>query len=48
MNAIDVAAAREQWLVRLVNHAPYDALQADARDSTVEALLAQYLNHRRR
>ena len=48
INAIDVAATRERWLVRLVNHAPYDALQADARDSTMEALFAQYLNHRRR
>lgn len=48
VNAIDVAADRARWLVRFVNHAPYDPAQADARDSTMETLLSTYLQTRER
>lgn len=48
INAIEVAAERAHRLVRYVDHAPYDAAQADVRDSTMETLLSNYLHYRRR
>lgn len=48
INAIDVASDHVHWLIRYVNHAPYDAAQADVRDSTMETLLSTYLHYRRR
>lgn len=42
INALDVGAAEHDWVVRFVNYSPPDALQAGVRDTTMEALFAQY------
>ena len=39
INIVDVG---EDWIVRAVNHAPYDPLHADVRTTTMERLYAQY------
>ena len=40
INILDVGD--DAWVVRAVNHAPYDALHASGRSTTMEALYAQY------
>lgn len=47
INALDVGTAPADWVVRLTNYAPYDLLQPGERDTTMEALYAQYLKFRR-
>lgn len=42
INALDVGAGERDWVVRFVNHSPSDALQPGVRDTTMEALYAQY------
>ena len=43
LNVLDVAA-RGDWIVRAVNHTPYDAAHAEAaRTTTMEELWAEYL-----
>ncbi len=44
INILDVG---KDWLVRAVNHAPYDPLHAGGRGTTMEELYRQYLPYRR-
>ncbi|MEO8935301.1 MAG: histidine phosphatase family protein [Burkholderiaceae bacterium] len=46
INALDVGSDPADWVVRLTNYAPYDLLQPGERDTTMEALYAQYLKFR--
>jgi broad specificity phosphatase PhoE len=46
INALDVGAQRDDWVVRMVNYAPPSALQGESRSTTMEALLAQYKKFR--
>ena len=48
INALDVGSAPRDWIVRYVNLFADDLLQRDARASTMEQLLEQYLKWRRR
>lgn len=47
INALDVGSEPADWVVRSTNHAPYDLLQPGERETTMEALYAQYLKFRR-
>lgn len=42
INALDVGDEERDWVVRLVNHSPLDALQPGARSTTMELLFEQY------
>ena len=46
INALDVGAAPNDWVVRYTGIAPTDLLQAEARQSTLEAMLLEYLRTR--
>lgn len=46
INALDVGAAPKDWVVRFVNFAPPLPLHIDVRNTTMEALLEQYLKSR--
>ncbi|UCE32942.1 MAG: histidine phosphatase family protein [Burkholderiales bacterium] len=43
INAIDVAERPRDWVLRYANLTPYDLLLADARQTTMERLIMQYL-----
>lgn len=47
VNAIDVGDGRHDVSVRLINHAPLDALHTTTRKTTMEALYEQYLKFRK-
>lgn len=47
INALDVGASEHDWVVRYSGLAPSDLLQAEARLSTLEVMLAEYLTLRR-
>lgn len=42
INALDVGEQDADWVVRVVNHSPLDALQPGARSTTMEQLFEQY------
>jgi broad specificity phosphatase PhoE len=42
INALDVGAAPQDWVVRYVNYVPSAPLQADVRSTTMEDLMRQY------
>jgi probable phosphoglycerate mutase len=42
INALDVGEEERDWVVRLMNHSPRDALQPGARSTTMEQLFEQY------
>lgn len=42
INALDVGAAAQDWVVRLINYSPPSQLQAESRGTTMEALFHQY------
>lgn len=42
LNVLDVGAAANDWVVRIVNHSPLSALQSHTRSTTMETLLEQY------
>ena len=42
INALDVGDAHHDWVVRFMNYSPPSALQAESRDTTMEALFHQY------
>jgi probable phosphoglycerate mutase len=42
INALDVGLDERDWVLRLMNHSPPDALQAGARSTTMEQLFEQY------
>ena len=42
INALDVGEEERDWVVRLMNHSPQDALQPGARSTTMEQLFEQY------
>lgn len=44
INVLDVGA---DWIVRAVNHTPYDPLHASGRSTTMEELYRQYLPYRK-
>jgi broad specificity phosphatase PhoE len=46
INALDVGAAPHDWVVRYIGLAPTDLLQAEARQTTLEAMLVEYLKTR--
>jgi probable phosphoglycerate mutase len=46
INALDVGAAPNDWVVRFSNHAPTTPLHQHTRSTTMEQLLAQYLKFR--
>lgn len=46
INALDVGVDERDWVLRLMNHSPPDALQAGARSTTMEALFEQYRKSR--
>ena len=46
INVLDVGAAPHDWLVRVVNFSPPHPLHTHTRHTTMEALLAQYLQYR--
>lgn len=46
INVLDVGQARHDWLVRVVNFSPQHPLHTHTRHTTMEALLAQYLQYR--
>jgi broad specificity phosphatase PhoE len=46
INALDVGADEADWVVRFVNYSPPGPLQAEARDTTMEQLYAQYTKSR--
>jgi probable phosphoglycerate mutase len=46
INALDLGPDAADWVVRLVNHSPPAPLQPDARLTTMELMLAQYLRSR--
>jgi probable phosphoglycerate mutase len=46
INALDVGPDAADWVVRLVNHSPPAPLQPDARLTTMELMLEQYLRSR--
>lgn len=46
INALDVGDARNDWVVRLANHAATDPLQPGERATTMETLYGQYLRFR--
>lgn len=46
INVLDVGDAAHDWLVRVVNYAPPHPLHTQVRHTTMEALLAQYLQYR--
>jgi broad specificity phosphatase PhoE len=48
INALDVGPAALDWVVRFVNYAPPLPLHIDTRNTTMEALLEQYLKSRAR
>jgi broad specificity phosphatase PhoE len=47
INALDVGDADADWVVRFVNYAPPAPLHGDSRDTTMEALFAQYKKSRK-
>jgi probable phosphoglycerate mutase len=47
ISAIDVGGSYHDWVVRYVGLAPTDLLQAQARQSTLEAMLDQYIRLKR-
>jgi probable phosphoglycerate mutase len=46
INALDVGEDERDWVVRIVNHSPLDALQPAARATTMEQLFEQYRKSR--
>lgn len=46
INVLDMGQASGDWLLRVANYAPLQALHADDRATTMEALYAQYLRYR--
>jgi broad specificity phosphatase PhoE len=48
INALDVGPAAQDWVVRFVNYAPPLPLHIDTRNTTMEAMLEQYLKSRTR
>jgi len=46
INVLDVGDAPHDWLVRVVNFSPLHPLHTHTRHTTMEALLAQYLQYR--
>ncbi len=46
INALDVGAAPDDWVLRFMNHAPPAPLQADTRSTTMEQLYEQYRKSR--
>ncbi|MGA2550206.1 MAG: histidine phosphatase family protein [Burkholderiaceae bacterium] len=46
INALDVGGAANDWVIRYMGVAPTDLLQAEARQTTIEALLMDYLKTR--
>ncbi|MCG5078850.1 histidine phosphatase family protein [Paraburkholderia tagetis] len=46
INALDVGVAPQDWVVRMLNHAPPAPLHRDVRNTTMEMLYAQYLRYR--
>jgi probable phosphoglycerate mutase len=42
INALDVGEEERDWVLRLMNHSPPDALQPGARSTTMEQLFEQY------
>lgn len=46
INVLDMGQASGDWLLRVANYAPLQALHADERATTMEALYAQYLRYR--
>jgi probable phosphoglycerate mutase len=46
INALDVGLAEHDWVVRYMGLAPTDLLQAEARQTTLEAMLIEYLKTR--
>jgi broad specificity phosphatase PhoE len=47
INALDVGPKKDDWVVRYVGVAPTDQLQSEARHSTLEVMLDQYIKFRR-
>lgn len=48
INAIDVGEAQADWVVRIVNYSAISSLQGESRHTTMEVLLDQYLQSRKR
>ena len=46
INALDVGVHPNDWVVRMTNYAPSDVLQPEARSTTMETLLGEYLKYR--
>lgn len=46
INALDVGSAQTDWVIRYMGLAPTDLLQAEARQTTLEAMLVEYLRTR--
>ena len=46
INALDVGQDERDWVLRLTNYSPPDALQPDARSTTMEILFEQYRRSR--
>lgn len=46
ISALDVGAGKDDWVVRFVGMAPTDLLQPEARLSTLEGMLAEYVKTR--
>nr|WP_316642026.1 histidine phosphatase family protein [uncultured Roseateles sp.] len=46
INVLDVGEVPQDWLVRVVNFSPQHPLHTHTRHTTMEALLAQYLQYR--
>jgi broad specificity phosphatase PhoE len=46
INALDVGARADDWVVRLLNYTPPTPLHRDVRNTTMELLYAQFLAHR--
>jgi len=46
INALDVGAAEQDWVLRFSNYSPPAPLQAETRTTTMEQLLAEYMKFR--
>ncbi len=47
INCLDVGAASDDWVLRVLNHVPAAPLLPDARHTTMELLYAEFLKYRR-
>lgn len=47
INALDVGERDDDWVVRLVNYSPPEALHRDVRNTTMEVLYHQFLQSTR-